>query len=74
MWPEVRQWLARHGGRFWGALVGLVFSLMVMRFGIIWTMFVGLAVLAGYLVGRHLDEGEENLSEILERLLPPGRR
>jgi hypothetical protein len=74
MWPEARQWLSRHGGRLWGAVVGFVFSVMVMRFGVIWTMFIAAAVLAGYLIGRHLDDEQEDLSEMLERLLPPGRR
>lgn len=74
MWAEVRAWLATHGGRLWGALAGFVFAVMVMRFGVMWTVFIGAAVLAGYLIGRHLDEGEENLGEMLERLLPPGRR
>jgi uncharacterized membrane protein len=74
MWPEVRQWLTRHRGRLWGSGVGLVVSLMVMRFGVIWTVFICAAVLVGYLVGRHLDDEQENLSEVLERLLPPGRR
>ncbi len=74
MWAEARLWLARHRGKFWGSLIGLALSLMIMRFGLVWTVFITGAVLVGYLVGKHLDDEQENLTEVLERLLPPGRR
>lgn len=74
MWPEVRRWLVRYRGRFWGAVSGLVLSVMVMRLGVVWTVFIAVTVLAGYFVGRYLEGDAGELGEILERLLPPGRR
>ena len=74
MLAEAREWFARHKGKFWGSVIGLVTALMVMRFGVVWTVFIVGAALVGYLVGKHLDDEQENLAEVLERLLPPGRR
>lgn len=70
VWAEI---ISEHRGRILGALIGLLFGLMVLWVGLLWTLFIGLCVLAGYFVGRRLDENKEDLLEMLDRLLPPGQ-
>ena len=43
-----------------------------MTVGFLWTLFVAICVAVGYFVGRQLDEGKEDLIDVLDRLLPPG--
>lgn len=70
-WQEA---LARHRGKIVGAALGLAFSLMTIWLGLWWTLFVWVCVLAGYLAGKHLDDEDATLADILDRLMPPGRR
>ncbi|MDQ7792990.1 MAG: DUF2273 domain-containing protein [bacterium] len=69
-WTEV---FREHRGKILGSLAGLVFGLMVLMVGLLWTLFIGLCVFVGYLVGRRVDEGKEDLLDMLDRLLPPGQ-
>ncbi len=62
-----------HRGKITGALVGLVFAVLVITIGVLWTLFVGFCVIVGYHVGKRMDEEKENLLDILERYLPHGR-
>ncbi len=71
----VRAWselFALHRGKILGCLGGLAFGLLVMTVGLLWTLFLALCVLVGYLVGRRFDEGKEDLIDMLDRILPPG--
>lgn len=71
---EWRRWLVRHRGKIVGSSLGLAIGLAVMTWGILWTLFIGLCVFVGYLVGRVADGEQEGMAEWIERLLPPGRR
>ena len=68
------RWFLQHRGRVVGAALGLAVALAVMAWGILWTIFIGACVTAGYVVGRFADGDQEGLGEWVERLLPPGRR
>jgi uncharacterized membrane protein len=73
-WNVLRDFFAHHRGKFFGSLLGLVVALMIMRLGLLWTLFIAAVVLTGYLVGKHFDDEQDNLLEVLTRLLPPGGR
>jgi uncharacterized membrane protein len=49
-----------------GALVGLVFGLAILHYGLIATVFILVCALAGWWIGR-IVEGEISLAEILDR-------
>ncbi|MBX6349883.1 MAG: DUF2273 domain-containing protein [Clostridia bacterium] len=70
-WQEL---LSRHRGKLVGALIGLAFALMTIWLGLWWTLFVWGCVLLGYLAGKHLDDEDATVADVLDRLLPPGRR
>lgn len=70
-WQEL---LSRHRGKIVGSALGLAFALMTLWVGLWWTLFVWACGLVGYLVGKHLDDEDATLAEILDRLMPPGRR
>ncbi len=75
MWEEiVRDLVDNHRGKVIGGLIGLVFSLLVIRFGFWWALFITVLVLAGYLIGKRLDDTKEDVWELLDRFLPPGHR
>ncbi len=71
------QWLQfwlRHRGKIVGAVLGFVIAVAIKKWGILWTLFIALAVLVGYTVGRYFDGDQEGLLSWIDRLLPPGRR
>lgn len=73
MWKELWTELAeRHRFKIIGCLTGLVFALLVIRYGLLWTLFISSCVGVGYLVGKRLDDEPEGIGEIIERILPPG--
>lgn len=70
----LRELAQNHRYKIIGGLGGLVFALLVIRFGPWWTLFIILCGGLGYWVGKRLDEEPESLMHILERLIPPGGR
>lgn len=75
MWEEVfRDLLENHRGKIIGGLIGLVLALMIIRFGFFWSIFIGICVLVGYLIGKRMDDNKEDLVDVLDKFLPPGHR
>lgn len=72
-WEWLREMAEEHRHKVLGALGGLVFALLVIRFGW-WALFILVCTGIGYWVGKSLDEGPESLFRMLERFLPPGGR
>ncbi len=60
-----------HSGKIIGVLLGFVIGILVITFGFFRTLFVALCAVAGYVVGKRIDQ-KEDLMEILDKLLPPG--
>lgn len=79
MWEEWLKNLAtNHRFKTIGALSGLLFAILVMRYGVFWTLFIFLCVGLGYWIGKRLDEGIEHmpsdLTDWVERFLAKGNR
>jgi len=70
----LREMAARHRYKVFGSLGGLVFALLVIRFGIVWTLFILLCSGIGYWIGKRLDEDPESLVRIFDRMIPPSSR
>lgn len=70
----LRELAEHHRYKVFGSLGGLVFALLVIRFGFSWTVFILLCAGTGYWVGKRLDEEPESLVRMLDRLIPPGAR
>ncbi len=70
--------LTNHKGKLYGTVLGLLVPLMIMRFGLPWTIFILASTYVGYRIGKRIDESqeslEENLAEIIDRYLPPSDR
>lgn len=60
-----------HSGKLLGVLLGFLFGILVITFGFFRTLFVVFCVIAGYVVGKRIDQ-KEDIMEILDKLLPPG--
>ncbi len=71
---EWGRWALSHRGRIVGGALGFVVAVGIMEWGILWTLFISLSVLVGYVVGRYADGEQEGIGEWVDRLLPPGRR
>jgi uncharacterized membrane protein len=70
----LRELFSQHRHKVLGALGGLTFALLVIRFGLLWTLFILLCTGIGYWIGKRLDEEPESLVQIIDRLFPPGGR
>lgn len=62
-----------HRGKFVGMVLGLVLGTAVLIFGFFKTVFVLLCGLIGLFVGKKIDD-QEDLADIVERIVPPGLR
>lgn len=60
-----------HSGKILGLSAGFSIGLLVILFGFFRTLFVLICMIAGYVVGKKIDE-KEDIMDILEKLLPPG--
>lgn len=60
-----------HSGKIVGVTFGFVLGVLIIIFGFFRTLFVLLCVIAGYVVGKRIDE-KEDIMDILDKLLPPG--
>ncbi len=60
-----------HSGKIVGVLVGFFLGVLIILLGFFQTLFVMLCVIAGFVVGKRIDE-KEDLMDILDKLLPPG--
>lgn len=67
-WEEIWQ---RHSGKIIGAVIGLLIGILIIAFGFFRTLFVLFCAVAGYAIGKRIDE-REDIMDILDRLLPPG--
>jgi uncharacterized membrane protein len=61
----------QHSGKIIGVLLGFILGLLIIVFGFFRTLFVLLCVVAGFIVGKRIDE-KEDIMDILDKLLPPG--
>ena len=60
-----------HSGKTVGVSIGFILGVLIIIFGFFQTIFVLLCTLAGYIVGKRIDE-KEDIMDILDKLLPPG--
>lgn len=60
-------------GRAIGLMLGFVIALSILVIGFLKTFFIVICTLLGYYIGRKFDKNE-NIFELLERILPNGWR
>ncbi len=72
-WWFAVQYFRRNRGRVLGVVLGLWAGFGIMKLGVLWTLFISACVAIGYLIGRRLDDNQEDLLDFLDRVLPPGR-
>lgn len=60
-----------HSGKIIGLVTGFLVGIFILVFGFLHTIFVMICMVAGYLVGKRIDE-KEDIMDILSKLLPPG--
>ncbi len=65
--------LKKHNSAFIGALAGFLLGLFLILFGFWKTLFVILLSLVGYFIGKKFFSNKEDLKELLDKILPPGR-
>ncbi len=72
MWERIlREFAGKNRGKIAGTLIGLLVGLLVIIFGFFRAVFILACVGGGYYFGKRLDNNNENLAEMLDRILPP---
>ncbi|MDR3593005.1 MAG: DUF2273 domain-containing protein [Negativicutes bacterium] len=61
----------QHSGKIIGISLGFLLGVLIISFGFFRTLFVMLCVVAGFVIGKRIDE-KEDIMDILDKLLPPG--
>ena len=60
---DIAKWISylweNHRGKVVGVLLGLIFGLIVLRYGFWRAFFVLICVAAGYFIGSRTDAGEQ---------------
>lgn len=64
----------RHRGKITGTALGLALTVSMRVVGFWWTLLFAVGGGIGYWLGRRLDEEKESVIDVLDRILPPGRR
>lgn len=59
-------------GAIHGASIGLLFSIIVLLIGILKTLFIAICVGLGYYIGKRMSEDKKYITNVLDRILPPG--
>lgn len=62
----IRDLITNHQGKLLGILVGLIFGLIIIKFGLIAGFFLIICILIGYFIGKRYDEGD--YVEFIERI------
>ena len=52
----IQEILEKHLGKAVGILIGILFGLLAIKYGLLRAIFVALCALAGYYIGKRLDE------------------
>lgn len=63
----------KNRGKIIGALLGIIFAVIILLFGFFKALFVILCAIIGYYIGKIADN-KESIREFLDRILPPGIR
>ena len=66
-------WINNNKKKFFGGLIGFILSVLILTIGFFKTLFIVLCTLVGYILGSQ-SYTKKSLLELLERILPPGRR
>ena len=66
---ELNWWVlvSKHWGKFLGGLLGLIFAVLVIKYGIWLSIFIYLCIGLGLLIGWRLDVNK-NIGRFLNRL------
>ncbi|SMB94861.1 Small integral membrane protein [Desulfonispora thiosulfatigenes DSM 11270] len=56
--------LTHHKGKFFGILIGLLFSVLVISVGLLETIFIAVCIYIGFVVGKRVDQNESFYSII----------
>ncbi len=66
---ELNWWVlvSKHWGKFLGGLLGLIFAVLVIKYGIWLSIFIYLCIGLGLLIGWRLDVNK-NIGHFLNRL------
>lgn len=65
--------LKTHNAAYIGGSMGFGISLFLILFGFWKTLFVLFLTGGGYYVGKKFFSNKEDLKELLDKILPPGR-
>lgn len=69
---KLNKFYKTHKGEIIGAGIGASFAIFVILVGFWKTIFIGLCTFIGYYIGRKYSNKDE-LIELLDRILPPGK-
>lgn len=69
----IKETLLNHRWKIIGSISGFFISMLIIFMGLFKSLFIIFCVLIGYYIGRRIDNNE-NLSDVLDKILPPGNR
>lgn len=69
---KILQCYFSHRGAINGGLIGLGMAISIIGIGLIRTLFIIFCVAIGYYVGKRLSEDKSYITNLLDRILPPG--
>lgn len=75
MWEQfLRDVWPRHSGKIIGSIAGFLLGVAIMAFGLFWAILISVLVALGYIVGKKVDEEDEDFRETISRIILRGRR
>lgn len=67
---DTKDYLVRNQGKIIGAILGLIFSILLLTIGVFKTIIIFVFTFAGYFLGCRIDQ-KGSLQGIINRFFPP---
>lgn len=64
LWLYCLDYIRRNPGKTTGAVLGLIWGLIVLWLGLFWALFLTATTLIGYWLGKKIDDREDILEQL----------
>jgi uncharacterized membrane protein len=69
---KILELFLKNKGAMIGSLIGFIFGILVIFLGVLKSLFLALCVGLGYYIGNQISSDKNYITNLLDRILPPG--
>ena len=73
LFTEIIAYYKKHKYRINGIAIGAIIAIVLIRYGLLQSVFITVCVLVGYYIGKKYENDKGFIRKIIDKILPPGR-